>query len=82
MVDCEAAAPLVFIELKGVEQRRTLIILLIAFVVYVAVGNWVVRGTLIDIPVARTGGVLAKVLPPPPEGEPAWPVCCARAAAL
>jgi cobalt-zinc-cadmium resistance protein CzcA len=51
-------------ELKSVEQRLTIIIpltiLLIGFVVYIAVGNWVdTMIILIDIPVACTGGVLA-----------------------
>jgi cobalt-zinc-cadmium resistance protein CzcA len=51
-------------ELKSVEARLTLIIpltiLLIGFVVYIAVGNWVdTLIILIDIPVACTGGVLA-----------------------
>jgi cobalt-zinc-cadmium resistance protein CzcA len=40
-----------------------LTILLIAFVVYIAVGNWVdTMITLIDIPVACTGGVLALLI--------------------
>ena len=51
-------------ELESVEKRLMLIvpltIVLIGFVVYVAVGNWVdTLITLIDIPVACTGGVLA-----------------------
>jgi cobalt-zinc-cadmium resistance protein CzcA len=51
-------------ELKKIESRLLLIvpltILLIGFVVYVAVGNWVdTLIVLIDIPVAITGGVLA-----------------------
>jgi cobalt-zinc-cadmium resistance protein CzcA len=51
-------------ELKKIEQRLVIIvpltILLIGFVVYVAVGNWIdTLIVLIDIPVAITGGVLA-----------------------
>ena len=51
-------------ELKSVEKRLSMIIpltiLLIGFVVYIAVGNWVdTLIILIDIPVACTGGVLA-----------------------
>jgi heavy metal efflux system protein len=51
-------------ELNKVERRLMVIIpltiLLIGFVVYVAVGNWVdTLIVLIDIPVAITGGVLA-----------------------
>jgi cobalt-zinc-cadmium resistance protein CzcA len=51
-------------ELKAVETRLMIIIpltiLLIGFVVYIAVGNWVdMLIVLIDIPVACTGGVLA-----------------------
>jgi cobalt-zinc-cadmium resistance protein CzcA len=51
-------------ELKIVEKRLMLIIpltvLLIGFVVYIAVGNWLdTLIILIDIPVACTGGVLA-----------------------
>ena len=51
-------------ELNSVTKRLALIvpltIVLIGFVVYVAVGNWVdTMITLIDIPVACTGGVLA-----------------------
>jgi heavy metal efflux system protein len=51
-------------ELHSVEHRLMIIIpltiLLIGFVVYVAVGNWVdTLIILIDIPVACTGGVLA-----------------------
>src|SRR5580700_5993673 len=51
-------------ELKSVETRLMLIIpltiVLIGFVVYIAVGNWVdTLIILIDIPVACTGGVLA-----------------------
>jgi cobalt-zinc-cadmium resistance protein CzcA len=51
-------------ELKSVEQRLAIIIpltiLLIGFVVYIAVGNWVdTLIVIIDIPVAITGGVLA-----------------------
>jgi cobalt-zinc-cadmium resistance protein CzcA len=54
-------------ELKSVEKRLTLIIpltiLLIGFVVYIAVGNWVdTLIILIDIPVACTGGVLALLI--------------------
>jgi cobalt-zinc-cadmium resistance protein CzcA len=54
-------------ELKNVEKRLTLIIpltiLLIGFVVYVAVGNWLDTAIiLIDIPVACTGGVLALLI--------------------
>jgi cobalt-zinc-cadmium resistance protein CzcA len=51
-------------ELKKVSERLALIVpltlLLIAFVVYVAVGNWVdTLIVVVDIPVAITGGVLA-----------------------
>jgi heavy metal efflux system protein len=54
-------------ELKSVEQRLMVIIpltiLLIAFVVYIAVGNWLDMAIiLIDIPVACTGGVLALLI--------------------
>ena len=54
-------------ELKSVEKRLMLIIpltlLLIGFVVYIAVGNWLDMAiTLIDIPVACTGGVLALLI--------------------
>jgi heavy metal efflux system protein len=54
-------------ELKSVMKRLTLIIpltiLLIGFVVYIAVGNWVdTLIILIDIPVACTGGVLALLI--------------------
>jgi heavy metal efflux system protein len=54
-------------ELKKIEQRLLIIvpltILLIGFVVYVAVGNWVdTLIVLIDIPVAITGGVLALLI--------------------
>jgi cobalt-zinc-cadmium resistance protein CzcA len=54
-------------ELKSVEQRLAVIIpltiLLIGFVVYIAVGNWVdTMIILIDIPVACTGGVLALLI--------------------
>jgi heavy metal efflux system protein len=51
-------------ELENVEKRLAIIIpltiLLIGFVVYIAVGNWMdTLIVLIDIPVACTGGVLA-----------------------
>jgi cobalt-zinc-cadmium resistance protein CzcA len=51
-------------ELKKVTERLAIIVpltlLLIAFVVYVAVGNWVdTLIVVVDIPVAITGGVLA-----------------------
>jgi len=51
-------------ELKKVQERLAIIVpltlLLIAFVVYVAVGNWVdTLIVIVDIPVAITGGVLA-----------------------
>ncbi len=54
-------------ELKSVEKRLMIIIpltiTLIAFVVYIAVGNWLdMMITLIDIPVACTGGVLALLI--------------------
>jgi cobalt-zinc-cadmium resistance protein CzcA len=54
-------------ELKQIERRLLVIIpltiLLIGFVVYVAVGNWVdTLIVLVDIPVAITGGVLALLL--------------------
>jgi heavy metal efflux system protein len=54
-------------ELKNVEKRLTVIIpltiLLIGFVVYIAVGNWLDTVIiLIDIPVACTGGVLALLI--------------------
>jgi cobalt-zinc-cadmium resistance protein CzcA len=54
-------------ELKSVEKRLMLIIpltvLLIGFVVYIAVGNWLDTVIiLIDIPVACTGGVLALLI--------------------
>jgi cobalt-zinc-cadmium resistance protein CzcA len=54
-------------ELKSVEQRLMIMvpltILLIGFVVYIAVGNWVdTLIILIDIPVACTGGVLALLI--------------------
>jgi cobalt-zinc-cadmium resistance protein CzcA len=54
-------------ELKSVEKRLMFIIpltiLLIGFIVYIAVGNWVdTLITLIDIPVACTGGVLALLI--------------------
>ncbi len=54
-------------ELNSVENRLMIIIpltiLLIGFVVYIAVGNWVdTMIILIDIPVACTGGVLALLI--------------------
>jgi cobalt-zinc-cadmium resistance protein CzcA len=53
-------------ELKSIEKRLTLIvpltILLIGFVVYIAVGNWVDSLIVLsNIPVACTGGVLALI---------------------
>ncbi|HXX66309.1 MAG TPA: efflux RND transporter permease subunit, partial [Polyangiaceae bacterium] len=54
-------------ELKAVEKRLMIIIpltiLLIGFVVYIAVGNWLDTAIiLIDIPVACTGGILALLI--------------------
>jgi heavy metal efflux system protein len=54
-------------ELKNVMDRLTLMVpltvLLIGFVVYIAVGNWVdTLITLLGIPVACTGGVLALLI--------------------